>query len=303
MKLKDVLSNLDAKEEGLVVIDDEKIQLVHCVLLEMLKDFDEICIQNGIEWCLAGGSILGALRHHGFIPWDDDVDIHMTRSEYEKLRKVFQENQDTSEIIRKYLLKSPGDSNYLYHFPKIYKRETLFREIQSSNDTPNGFFMDIFILEDTYDSKARRVFHSLQCNFFLLAISALRSKACEDTMLKYTRKNKIAQKEIKKRSRLSLFFSFKDLSWWLKKADKCFEKANNPNSKMVVVPTGAAHYLHELYPRSEMCASYKRVSFEDLELPVPCGAEEIMAKRYGRDYMQIPPEEKRERHAIIEMKI
>ena len=105
MKLKDVLSNLDAKEEGLVVIDDEKIQLVHYVLLEMLKDFDEICRQNGIEWCLAGGSILGALRHHGFIPWDDDVDIVMMRPDYDRfMDSLVKKDTDLSQKCSIYFI-------------------------------------------------------------------------------------------------------------------------------------------------------------------------------------------------------
>lgn len=72
--------------------------------------------ENDISWCLSGGSILGAVRHGGFIPWDDDIDIFMTRKNFEKLYRIFPKENCEYEIRR------PGDKGYLLHYPQIIKK-------------------------------------------------------------------------------------------------------------------------------------------------------------------------------------
>lgn len=121
-------------------------------LLGMLKVFAEICKENNIQWWLSSGTLLGAMRHQGFIPWDDDVDIVMFKDEYKKLEKVLMNmNSDT------YVLHSmKTDIEYVKCFPKFRKREGQ----EHSNDRRRnwyrwaGNYIDIFLIEKTSHTSA-----------------------------------------------------------------------------------------------------------------------------------------------------
>ena len=90
------------------------------LLLEMTSDIAQICQENNIPWSLAGGSALGAVRHGGFIPWDDDMDISMFRADFDRFKAVF-----PGSLSDKYELKLPGDKGYLYQFPKVIRKNTV----------------------------------------------------------------------------------------------------------------------------------------------------------------------------------
>ena len=83
------IKRLDAKKSGLHVVDDNELTKLKATLLDMLKDLIDVFDTNDIQWSLSGGSIIGAVRHHGFIPWDDDIDLFMTRKNFEKFKKIF----------------------------------------------------------------------------------------------------------------------------------------------------------------------------------------------------------------------
>lgn len=297
MSFKEKIEQIDPEKEGLRVLEQSDIDSIHGALLYMLKRLDSFCSKNDISWTLAGGGILGAVRHHGFIPWDDDADVHMTRKELNKFLEAFRR-----EPMEGFILRCPGDDGYLYHFPKLYLEGSVFRELQSNDENPNCLFIDIFPLENTYDSAARRKLHGLHCNFLALAVSAMRINACKKTLLKYTEHSPEAYKAVEKRCRQSLMFRFRSLTRWLTAADKCFSKAPDDSSEEIVIPSGAKHYFGELYNR-EQITKRKYVPFEDTMMPVPADAEGILRQRYGEDYMDVPPVEKRARHAIIECSV
>ena len=87
MGMINMIKRLDAEKAGLYVISEEELSKLKKTLLDMLKDMIKVFDANGINWSLSGGSIIGAVRHHGFIPWDDDIDLFMTRRNFEKFRK------------------------------------------------------------------------------------------------------------------------------------------------------------------------------------------------------------------------
>ena len=291
------LKKIDAEKEGLLVLTEEDIKNIQSVLLEMLIELDLLCDRFDIQWGLAGGSMLGAIRHHGFIPWDEDVDIHLERKEFIKLKKAILSDE---EFMTKYHLKCPGDKDYIYHFPRIYKKGTVFKDPQTTNKMPNEIFIDIFILENIPNKRIHRIIHGLQCNFYLAAISAMRIKACSHTLFEFTKNSPNVQKEIKKRVKASLLFSYRSLESWIERGDRCFAKINNNKTIDVGDPTGAKHYFGEIYKREDICI-FKRVPFAGVELPIPFGAEKILCQRYGTNYMELPPENKIEKHTIIEL--
>lgn len=294
MKMSDVMGLLDSSKEGFCEVSDEDLKKIHKLLTDMLEDLSAVCKKHGITWLLTGGSALGAVRHQGFIPWDDDVDINMTRDNFNKFAAVFEE-----ELGGKYVLAKPGDPQYPWHYPKIFKKGTKFRGINSSNYAECGFFIDIFILESTHNNKFLRWIHGLKATFYTGAVSAVRIRKSKDEYLRVTKDNKKAYKTVKFRLFIGKLLSFKSLESWLKSTDKCFSKVKKPNSRYVVMASGIRHFFGEIYLRDKMCNT-KEVAFEDHFFPVPVDCDYYLTVRYG-DYMKIPPVEKRMRHAVMEL--
>ena len=105
-------------ERSLVALDDEKCGQLQNVLLDIYKDIDMVCRENGLTAFLCGGSALGAIRHKGFIPWDDDLDVAMTREDYIVFRKVFHRKYKD-----KYIINAPNYSkDAKTRFVKILKK-------------------------------------------------------------------------------------------------------------------------------------------------------------------------------------
>ena len=294
MRMSDVQGLLDASQEGFCEVGDEELKKIHAVLLGMLKDISAVCKKHDITWLLTGGSALGAVRHQGFIPWDDDVDINMTRENFEKFAAVFEE-----ELGDKYVLAKPGDENFACHYPKIFKKGTKFRGIHTSDYTEDGFFIDIFILENAYDNKLRRFLHGIKCTFYLGVISCVRIKEFHDDFFRYTKNNPKALRAVKSRIRIGRLFGYKSLQSWIKSAEKCFSKVKNNNTKFVVMTSGVKHYFGEMYLRDKMCIT-KEVAFENCFFPVPQDCDYYLTVRYG-DYMNIPPVEQRRHHPALEL--
>lgn len=296
MSLKSAMESIDAKALGLKVPDDSDIANIHAVFLKALKDIDRFCTDNNIEWSLAGGSMLGAVRQKGFIPWDDDVDIHMPRREFTRF----------AEAVRKgglegYFLACPGDEGYMYHYPKLFIKNTVFREVQSVPGEYNEMFIDVFILEDTPDNRIANAVRGRICMFYMFACSCTRVLKCSDNMLKYTAGNDNATAEIRKRIRLAKLLGRRSVESWCARADRYFSGCKASDSGYIVIPGGARHYFGEMYRRDWICET-RRTEFEGMMLPVPAKSEKMLALRYGENYMEVPPPAKRAHHALIELR-
>lgn len=113
-------------------------------LFELLCEFDDICRKNDISYYLSGGTLLGALRHEGFIPWDDDVDVNMTYSEYKKLEEVI--DGELREDRR--LISKDRNEEYCSPVPRYVRLDSsLIRRNHLSDGTPHGVYLDILILD------------------------------------------------------------------------------------------------------------------------------------------------------------
>ena len=294
MGLSSELKRINPEEMGLHVITEDELKRLKQVLLEMTSYIKAICDEHQIEWGLCGGSALGALRHKGFIPWDDDIDICMTRRNFNKFKEVFNHQPQS-----RYELLIPGDREYYYHFPRVFDTKTLLTNIQSCG-RGTGVFIDVFIVEDMYDSSLMKKLHGLECNWYLFVISCLVTNIRKAVYRKYG-SSKIRKKVII-RDFFSVFFKFRSVEYWILKADRVFSKANNPDSEYVCVPSGVKHYFGEIYKRKDMCV-FTMLPFEDREFPVYSGAHRILKQRYGDDYMELPQEDKREKHTCIELQL
>lgn len=291
-RLAHEIKMLDPEKNGLhIVTDDEQIQ-IHSILLEMLDDIKRVCDMHDIKWGISGGCALGAIRHKGFIPWDDDVDIVFPRQEFEKFRKVYPKEKKSQ-----YEFLCPGDEKYYIHLPRIFDTNTTAELIQRL-ERGKGLFIDIFILENTYDNKLLRFIHGLECTAYLFIISCVITRSQREVLMKYGSAG--LRKQAGLRSLFGGFFTYRTAEKWLQKAITCFSKVKDEKSEYVVSVTGGGHYFGEIYKREKMCNYEERV-FEDKRYPFMEDIPYFCNMRYGSDYMRIPPEEKREKHVYVKL--
>lgn len=113
-------------------------------LLTMLSWFHEFCVNHNLRYYALGGTLLGAVRHKGFIPWDDDIDVGMPREDYEHLR-VEMQNEDTDS---KYIIETPQSKakDFVYAYSKIYDVSTTLIE-KGKRDIKRGIYLDVFPLD------------------------------------------------------------------------------------------------------------------------------------------------------------
>lgn len=245
------------------------LELQNCIL-NIAEYIDAFCDKHGIDYCLMGGSALGAVRHKGFIPWDDDLDIFMRPEEYERFRHKFLEEGD-KEI---YYLQEWGSKKGHPTFAKLRLNKSHYGEPNLEKlDIHKGVFVDIFILHSCPDSK---IGHWNQ--YFWSRYLVLKSLANRN----YTRRGLIGS------------ILLKPLKWLPKRAFVEFAitqiyRHQNKVTKNVCHYLGRAGFSKGLY-KSSYFAGTKKIPFESIALRVPLKVEEYLTDRWG-DYMKLPSED------------
>ena len=125
-------------------MDKDSLRRLQLTQLEMLKDIKKVCDKHGIRYFLSSGTLLGAVRHKGFIPWDDDLDLDMFRSDYEKFLNIAQK-----ELGKQYFVQDwDTDNCYGFPFAKVLKEGTMLQEaVTEGTGVRDGIFIDIFPLD------------------------------------------------------------------------------------------------------------------------------------------------------------
>ena len=139
----------------------EQLRAVQLTQLELLCEARRICEKENIKYNIIAGTLLGAVRHGGFIPWDDDADIAMLRPEYEKFRAACQKELDTSQF---YFQDHVTTLGYRWGYGKLRRTNTQFlRNGQEHMPYEQGIFIDIFPLDNVPEAKWRRMLHAFHC--------------------------------------------------------------------------------------------------------------------------------------------
>ncbi len=245
--------------------------------LEILKDVDRVCRENNITYYLGEGTLLGAIRHKGFIPWDDDIDIVMPREDLERFMEICDKELDPGYKFQFY----HNIKNYWVQSPKVRMlRKTEFEQPKLLKFTDDiGPYIDIFALD--YAPKINKSLERQE-----KYIKTYRRILFIKTG--FSKPRNFLQKIYKQYAR---FFTARQIH------EKIYKKATKNNHKPhnYICNFGSYYSIHkEAFP-IETFGTPKYVPFEDAMFPVPSDYEFVLTRTYG-NYMQLPPKEKRRAH-------
>lgn len=277
-------------------ITEEETAKFQMVLLQMMKDIHFVCEKHSLTYFLGGGSCLGAVRHKGFIPWDDDIDVIMPRDDYDKFPSLLSAEFPDKYFYEEIRINDKYDANFM----KIRLIGSVCREIFESDPENAGIFIDINPLENVYDNSFLRKIHGYFCELLLLITSCVRLKNTAPKIMPYITDKKQLD-VIKRKLRLGKLFSFFSLRKWLLITEKRMCACKNKNSSFVSIPTGRKHYFGEMQPRSVFSKAVL-TDFEDTKFYIMEGFDSYLTGLFGEDYMTPPPKESRERHAVTALK-
>jgi lipopolysaccharide cholinephosphotransferase len=139
----------------------EQLRQLQLIQLEILKEVDQICRKHGLKYSLDGGTLLGAVRHQGFIPWDDDIDVIMMRNEYERFFEICQTELD---LARFFLQEHRTDPYYRVGYTRIRRNHSVYiRAGHEKMKYHTGVFIDLFVLDNVPDRRPWRILHRALC--------------------------------------------------------------------------------------------------------------------------------------------
>ena len=261
---------------------DKKLRQLQMTMLETLKVFDAFCRKHDLKYSLYAGSLLGVIRHKGFIPWDDDLDVCMERSEYDRLIALWEADPPAG-----YFLQTKENAPaYWQSFAKIRKDHTTFlQEEREAGKFHTGVFLDIFPLDRMPDGRLQQAMFKWHCmKYQLLTREFVPPKA--GTLVRLgsavilacipkSRRAAVRRNTLKKITRYN----------------------NRRDLEIAAIETTAS--LRKPFA-ADMLDSYVELPFEDGTFMCFAGWHDHLRRKFG-DYMQLPPEEERawRHHPII----
>ena len=258
-------------------MDNDLTKQLQSKLLEMLIYFDEFCKENSLKYYLCGGGLIGAIRHKGFIPWDDDIDVFMPRPDYEKLAMIWNEKADTSKY-----LYCRTDKEHVYHDAGASIRDVNTTEINRhsvNEDICHGIALEIMPIDGCPKSKIKRAFQLYNAfifslfnaqrlpdnkGFFIRTVSSVILGVLKSPTIRYRIWRKAERRMTK-------------YSW-----DDCEE---------VTELIGSIHGMMLRHPKEDFDNIVLK-EFAGYQIPVMAGYDRYLKLIWG-DYMQLPPVEKR----------
>lgn len=290
---KKMYNDISRNQVGLRLISrEEKEELKNC-MFNMAVDLDTRCRKHDINLFLVGGSLLGAVRHGGFIPWDDDMDFALARRDYEKLKKVFDEEFSDSYELRCPNSGLPSGGRYM----QIFKKDTVLKTGGSENPfLPQSVYIDVFPCDHVPDNAIYRVYKGICANALMLISSCVMERSCEKLDLTGVGLNEKIFLFI--RTVIGTVFSFLRPQKWFDILDRFVQY--DGSSSLTTLAMGRKHYLGEVCPAG-VFFPLKEMSFEGHVFYAPADSDHYLRNLYGDDYMIPPKETERESHYIIEL--
>ena len=249
------------------------------LMLEIMDDIDAFCRENHIPYFLLGGSLIGAIRHEGYIPWDDDIDIAMLREDYNRFISLYSSKKSS----RFKLLSLESDESYAYPFAKVIDVRTKLEEAVDSPDNL-GIYVDVFPLDNcpaSYDAacKFQKQVGILGGIRNIKAILIDKKRSVWKNVLLFLAKGIV--RCVSKRTMSELIA-------------KKVQKYNGLEAEYVAQLSGNVYGTKEIW-KKEWFEDIIDVKFEERYYMVPKEYHKVLMTTFG-NYMQMPPEEKRVSH-------
>lgn len=287
------------KDLGLISLTPEQIKRVQEITFEIYKDILAVCKKHDLHVSLSGGSALGAVRHQGFIPWDDDIDIMMPRDDFNQFMHIFNET-----LGDKYYMACPNAqySSQYNCIVKVINKDTFCSDLfEKQKLFHQGLCVDILPIDYVPDNKILYVIKGLISILLLFIINSNMMYYCE---------TKLSKRIFTQTFLSSCYYYFRIFIGFITRIVPypkwclwfnqwiSMKKA----TKRVSIPSGRNHYFKETHPAS-VFYPFKEIQFEDIVSYIPNNASAYLKALYGKNYMEIPPESKREKHICSKLVI
>lgn len=238
------------------------------IMLDLLQKTADFCEKNNIRYFLCGGTLIGAIRHKGFIPWDDDIDISMPRPDYDRFISLFNKPENYYQVIC-----MENNKKYGFPFAKVHDTRTFVDELQYAKDQ-FGVYIDIFPIDGVGENeqvfrilRLRKLLHTKKANYF---------------------QRTIAKKIINTFGKILLLpFSVHYILKLMDKEARKYPYGSTDRAGIIINPYG----IREIVNLSVFEKAIPK-RFEDRDYMVPSEYDTWLRSIYS-DYMQLPPEDKR----------
>ena len=252
------------------------------LMLQILDIIDEICKENHLNYYLSGGTLIGAIRHKGFIPWDDDIDLVLFRDDFEKLRKILKEQTRYPQ----YTLLDLDSKGFMYPFLKLVDNRTVAK--QGDTKVPHGIWVDIFPFDSVPDNAFVRYIYLKKCQLYRdIALSAV------------TDFNGVKIASLKGIAKvfLSIIGKFVGVKRIARMTEKHMQKYNGKCNANYVGCNYSPYVMREFLPKN-VVLPVAEVIFENRTY-FSFKNWDIYLKRLFNDYMKMPPKEKQKAHNVV----
>ena len=253
----------------------EQLRRLKDIELDLLRQFISVCRELDLTYYVLGGTLLGAVRHQGFIPWDDDIDVGMPRKDYEILLRLGQQHLPADYFLQSF----ESDPEYPANFAKLRKSTTTFVESSMKNCSINhGIYIDIFPL-DYYPDQKEKIFDAKKLMMTLRISDAFSTSG---------------MKPATKLLRLFSRILYPTISGAVKKREALFTSVTDGCR---IANHCGAWGKKEIMP-AQWYGQPVQLNFEGICVNAPGCYHQWLTQVYG-DYMQLPPEEKRVPHHFV----